>query len=91
MRNFCSGEFTLILTDNYYNGWKAKIDGQKAEIFKANSTFRAVKIDPGEHQIEFYYDSNILKLGAFFSLVGIFTLIFVSSKGALKGLKQLMK
>ena len=81
----------LILTDNYYNGWKAKVDGQKAEIFKASSTFRAVEIGSGEHQVEFYYDSDILKLGAFFSLVGILTLVFVSSKGALQGLKQLMK
>ena len=72
----------LILTDNYYNGWKAKVDGQKAEIFKASSTFRAVEIGSGEHQVEFYYDSDILKLGAFFSLVGILTLVFVVSKEA---------
>ena len=43
----------LILTDNYYSGWKAKVDGQKAEIFKASSTFRAVEIGSGTPK--FYY------------------------------------
>src|SRR3989344_2642887 len=75
----------LILTDNYYNGWKAKVDGEKAKIFKASSTFRAVEIGSGKHQVEFYYDSDILKLGAFFSLVGILTLVFVVSKDAIFG------
>lgn len=74
----------LILTDNYYNGWKAKIDGQKAEILRPYSTFRAVEIGSGEHQVEFYYNSDIFKLGAFLSIVGIITLVFVISKGARK-------
>ena len=26
----------LVLTDNYYNGWKAQVDGRDSEILKAN-------------------------------------------------------
>ncbi len=66
----------LIVTDNYYNGWKVKVDGKEAEILKANSTFRAVKVDAGQHQVEFYYDSEIFKLGTAVSLLGVFVLIF---------------
>ena len=75
----------LILTDNYYNGWKVKVGGQETEILKANSTFRAVKVDSGEQLVEFYFDSNIFRVGVFFSLLGVFTLVFVFSKGAIFG------
>lgn len=70
----------LVLSDNHYNGWKAKIDGQETEIFKANSTFRAVKVNSGQHQVEFYYDSDIIKLGTAFSLLGVFVLVFTVFK-----------
>jgi len=70
----------LILTDNYYNGWKAKVDGKQTEIFKANSTFRAVKVDQGNHQVDFYYDSDTFKLGVLISLVGLFTLGFITKR-----------
>ena len=70
----------LVLTDNDYSGWKAKVDGERTEILKAYSTFKAVKLNSGQHQIEFYYSSDAFKLGAFFSLVGILTLVFVTLK-----------
>ncbi len=70
----------LILTDNNYNGWKAKVDGKQTEIFKANSTFRAVKVDQGNHQVDFYYDSDTFKLGVLISLVGLFTLGFITKR-----------
>ena len=70
----------LILTDNYYNGWKAKVDGKDSEILKANSTFRAVSVESGQHNVEFYYDSDIFKIGVLISLVGLFTLVFVTKR-----------
>ena len=70
----------LVLTDNFYNSWKVKVDGEPAEILRSYSTFRAVKVSPGQHEIEFYYESNIFKWGIILSLVGVFILIVVSYK-----------
>ena len=79
----------LVLTDNYYSGWKAKIDGQKAEILRPYSTFRAVEVGLGEHQVEFYYDSDIFKLGASLTLLGILALfVIVLKSGLLSVLKK---
>lgn len=50
-----STEGLLFLSDNYYPGWKAFVNGQEVEILRANYTFRAVKIPKGESTVEFRY------------------------------------
>lgn len=68
----------LFLSDNYYPGWKARVDGEETKIFRANYSFRAVPLVAGEHEVEFYFDSRVFKAGALFSLLGVVALIFVS-------------
>jgi len=45
----------LILTDSYYPGWNAFVDGVKKPVWRANSLFRAVEVTAGEHLVEFKY------------------------------------
>ncbi len=47
----------LILTDTFYPGWQAFIDGKPSKIYPANYAFRAVYLDkPGKHQLVFAYE-----------------------------------
>ena len=41
----------LFLSDPFYPGWQAQVDGEPAEILRANYAFRAVAIPAGTHQI----------------------------------------
>ncbi|MFH1441751.1 MAG: YfhO family protein [Candidatus Omnitrophota bacterium] len=60
----------LVLSDTYYPGWKAYINGNAAEIYRANYLFRAVYIDkPGEYTVNFIYSPFSFKLGAGISLI----------------------
>lgn len=59
----------LVLSDNYYPGWQAYIDGKRAHIFRADYVLRAVFLEPGKHTIEFIYSPFPLKMGAFISLL----------------------
>jgi len=45
----------LVLTDNYYPGWKAYIDGKETPILRANYSFRAILLSKGEHSVSFVY------------------------------------
>ncbi len=53
----------LLLTDAYYPGWVARVDGQRVPILRADIMFRAVPLGPGAHTIEFSYEPLSLKLG----------------------------
>lgn len=67
----------LFLTDNYYPGWKAKVDEQETEILRADYTFRAVPLIAGEHEIRFYYDPMSFKLGILISILSLVGLCFL--------------
>lgn len=45
----------LILTDTFYPGWQATVDGKKVEILPALHAFRAVKIQSGKRFVVFRY------------------------------------
>lgn len=70
----------LFLSDNYYLGWKAKVDGDETEILRADYTFRAVPLTPGEHLVRFYYDPVSFKAGLLISLAGLGLLIIYLNK-----------
>lgn len=59
----------LVLADSYFPGWQAAINGQSAQLYKADHNFRAVAIAPGESEVVFRYNPFSFKLGGFFSLI----------------------
>jgi len=54
----------LVLTDTYYPGWRALVDGRPAEILPADDAFRAVGLETGEHTVVFEYAPLSFRLGA---------------------------
>jgi hypothetical protein len=52
-----------ILDDVFADGWSATVDGRLAEILPANYLVRAVWVGPGEHEIDFRYQTPGLGLG----------------------------
>lgn len=54
----------LVLTDTYYPGWQATVDGEPAKIQAANHAFRAVELSPGDHTVVFRYAPLSFRLGA---------------------------
>ncbi len=45
----------FFLSDNFYQGWVATINGERAKIYRANYTFRAVAVSQGKHELLFTY------------------------------------
>jgi uncharacterized membrane protein YfhO len=45
----------LVLTDSWYPGWIASVDGIPVPIYRAYYIFRAVPVEPGTHTVVFEY------------------------------------
>jgi hypothetical protein len=50
-----STETVLVLTDAYYPGWMATVNGQPTTIYRANVMFRAVRVPAGQSTVVFEY------------------------------------
>ncbi len=59
----------LYLSDNFYPGWYASVDGKDSPIYRANYTFRAVALPAGEHQVRMSYAPLSFSLGLVTSLI----------------------
>ena len=53
----------LVLSDTYYPGWTATVDGEAADIYQANGFFRAVALPEGEHIVSFRYTPMNFQVG----------------------------
>src|SRR5262249_11722241 len=69
----------LVLSDNYYPGWTATIDGQPTKILRANHTMRAVNVPPGQHLVSFQFAPPLFFASAYVSAIaGALTLSFLA-------------
>ncbi|KIG17634.1 hypothetical protein DB30_02909 [Enhygromyxa salina] len=45
----------LVITDSYYPGWRATVDGIETPIVPVNHMFRGVPLEPGAHVVELVF------------------------------------
>jgi len=67
----------LVLSDTYFPGWKARVDGAIAPIFPAYFAFRGVVIPSGQHVVEFVYEPLPFRVG-----LAVSTIALVAGLGA---------
>jgi hypothetical protein len=53
----------LVLSDVYYPGWQATIDGQPVKIYQTNYIQRGVQVPAGEHVVEYRFEPMSFKIG----------------------------
>lgn len=53
----------LFLSDTYFPGWHAYVDGKETKIYRADYTFRAVVVPSGQHIVVFSYWPNSFVYG----------------------------
>lgn len=67
----------LVLTDTFYPGWQAYVDGKETKIYRADGLVRAIFVPQGEHQIVFSYLPKSFVVGVVISSVTTIFLIGV--------------
>jgi hypothetical protein len=71
----------LVVTDAYYPGWRASVDGRPAAVQRANVGFRAVQVPAGAHAVELVYRPAAARIGVALSALAIVFAIVVIAAG----------
>ena len=82
------GDGFLVLTDQYFPGWKAYIDGKPTKIYRANYLFRAVALPAGQHEIVFRYHPWNFRLGAAISITAILLIMGYATLPFIRGSRR---
>jgi hypothetical protein len=57
----------LVLSDTYYPGWKAWVNGNEQAIMRANFAMRSLTVPRGSSVVEFRFDPPLFRIGAWMS------------------------
>ncbi len=63
----CAG--VLVLSDNWFPGWEATLDGRPVPILLANGALRAISVPAGRHRVEMRYRPASIRWGGAVSFV----------------------
>lgn len=77
----CHASCLLVLTDLDFPGWEARVDGSPVETLRVNTLFRGVRLDPGQHQIEYLYRPRAFRIGAGLTLATLTLLVIAGGYG----------
>jgi hypothetical protein len=65
------GASLLVVTDSYYPGWRASVDGRPAPLLRTNLLFRGVPVPAGNHRVRLWFDPLSVRLGFALSAVAL--------------------
>ncbi|MFL6521223.1 MAG: hypothetical protein ACJ8NS_13455 [Chthoniobacterales bacterium] len=65
----------LVLADNFYPGWRAKIDGHSSPILRVNFNQRGVALSRGQHRVVFSYQPRPVLWGLLLSGISLVLLL----------------
>lgn len=77
-------EGLLFLSEAYYPGWKALVDGKEEKSLQTNEFFRGVMLKPGKHEVRFVYDPDSVKKGGMITLGSVIVLALATLR-AMRG------
>jgi hypothetical protein len=72
-----SADGLLVLSDTFYPGWRATVDGAEVEILRANGLFRAIRIPAGHHLVVFDYAPRSVRRGAWTTGLSLLAIVVV--------------
>lgn len=69
------GAAYLVLTDAWFPGWRAWVDGAEQTVWRADHALRAVWLPPGRHRVEFRYAPASFRGGLLASTVAALVVV----------------
>ena len=75
----------LFLSDSFFPGWKAYVDGKETKIYRANYAFRSIFVPSGKHTVMFSYNPKSFYIGTSVALVTIMVIMLYIAINRMRG------
>lgn len=73
---------SLVVSENYYPGWKATVDGKPARVGRADYTLIGVELPPGARSVELNFTSDSYARGKTMTWIAIALALLMLGAGA---------
>jgi hypothetical protein len=70
-----SDQALFMIRSAWYPGWTVTVNGQPADLVRADSVFKAVVLKPGRNEVVFTYKSTYFRLGLLVSVITVLILL----------------
>jgi uncharacterized membrane protein YfhO len=61
----------LVMSDTFYPGWQARVDGKPAPVLRTNFALRGICLPAGDHEVVFRFEPVTLRVGLALSAIGL--------------------
>ncbi len=65
----CKG--MVVVSDSYFPGWKAKVDGARADLYEVDTVIDGIGVGAGRHRVELSYSPGSFLAGQLLFLAGV--------------------
>jgi uncharacterized membrane protein YfhO len=66
-----SGGGFLVLSEVYYPGWHAQIDGRETALYQTDGALQGIVVPAGTHRVRFVFVSNTFRAGIAGVVLGV--------------------
>jgi len=85
----CTG--LLVVSDNWYPGWTAQVDGRYVGIWKVNTVIRGIVVPKGKHQVVMRYQPFTVRFGLVLTVLGFAAAVVLQKRREQDGADYLSK
>ncbi|TVP55411.1 MAG: hypothetical protein EA351_10845 [Gemmatimonadales bacterium] len=80
-----TGPALVVVAENWFPAWTARVDGEQTEVLRADHTLRAISVPQGRSEVVMTYESSQLRVALRLSLA---SLLLVTGAGLFAGVRS---
>ena len=72
-----NGPGWLVLTNLYYPGWRARVDGKETRLYRGDYVFQTLPLSAGVHTVELRFASRSFERGLLLTILSLAAIVLL--------------
>jgi hypothetical protein len=66
-----AGKAFVVISNLYYPGWRAMVNGRETRIYKVNGLMQGIELPEGESEVRLFYEAAPFRFGIYFHITSL--------------------